>query len=427
LPNGFSNDIVVLISNRQSAICPGVFKEQMNEHQKIYTVSEITRVIKELVQSLGAAWVKGEISNFKQATSGHCYFTLKDKSSQIECALFVNVANQMRFMPKNGDKVVVYGDLSVYEKRGNYQIVVKHIETVGAGKLWFEFKMLESKLRGEGLFDEAHKKKLPIFPERIAVVTSPTGAAIRDIIDVISRRYPCVNVLLFPVHVQGDQAPEQIANAIDIANQIGNFDLMIVGRGGGSIEDLWAFNEEIVVRSIFASEIPVISAVGHEIDYTLSDLVADVRAPTPSAAAEIAVPDRTELKQRVEHATKRLTNLVRDKIDLAYKRLKNAQKEMALDRRLDTIRQLQQTIDQLTEQLRKSAIRVIENKNHGFKLCVEKLNHLSPLATLARGYTICYDVEHNLIKSVSQVEVGDGINVKLIDGQIACEVVMKNN
>jgi len=397
----------------------------MNESQKVYTVSEITYILKELIQSLGSVWIEGEISNFKRASSGHIYFTLKDKSSQIECALFVSVANKMSLMPKDGDKVVVYGDLSVYEKRGNYQVIVKYIEAIGAGRLWLELKKLESKFREEGLFDEAYKKRLPVFPEKIAVVTSPTGAAIRDIIDIISRRYPYVDISLFPVLVQGDQAAEQIANAINIVNQIGDFDLMIVGRGGGSIEDLWAFNEEIVVRSIFASEIPVISAVGHEIDYTLSDLVADVRAPTPSAAAEIAVPDRTELEQKLEQSTRRLTSLVKDKIDRARERLENVKKGLAVERRLDTIRQLQQTTDQLTEQLRRSVTRVIENKSHRFKLCVEKLNQLSPLATLERGYTVCYDVKNNLIKSISQVEVGDEINVRLTDGQIVCEVINK--
>ena len=395
----------------------------MNELQKVYTVSEITRIVKELIQSLGSAWIEGEISNFKRASSGHIYFTLKDKSSQIECALFANMANKMRFMPKGGDKVVVYGDLSVYEKRGNYQVIVRYIEVIGFGRLWLELKRLESKLREEGLFGEEHKKELPDFPEKIAVVTSPTGAAIRDIIGIISRRYPYVDILLFPVRVQGDLAAEQIANAIDIVNQIGDFDLMIVGRGGGSIEDLWAFNEEIVVRSVFASEIPVISAVGHEIDYTLSDLVADVRAPTPSAAAEIAVPDRTELEQRLNQSTKRLTNLVKDKINRARERLESAKKGLAVEQRLDTIRQLQQTTDQLTEQLRRSVIRVIEDKSHRFMLCVEKLNQLSPLATLARGYSICYDAEHSVIKSASQVEAGDQVNIKLTDGQIACEVV----
>lgn len=395
----------------------------MNESQKVYTVSEINSIVKELIQSLGSAWVEGEISNFKKASSGHCYFTLKDKSSQISCALFSNVVNKIRLEFKDGDKVIVYGDLSVYEKRGNYQIVVRYIETLGAGKLWLEFKRLEKKLRDEGLFDEIYKKKLPTFPERIAVVTSSEGAAVRDIINIISRRYPYIHIIIFSVHVQGVMAAEEIANAIDTVNRIGDFDFMIVGRGGGSIEDLWAFNEEIVVRSIFESEIPVISAVGHEIDFTLSDFVADVRAPTPSAAAEIAVPNITELKQRIEQSKIRLTNLAINKIQRMRERFENVQKGLQVERRRDEIRQLQQTNDQLTERLNRSILRVIENKNHRFNLCVEKLKQLSPLATLTRGYSICYDEEKNIIKKTTQIKAGDKVKVRLTDGQIVCEVI----
>lgn len=394
----------------------------MNKIQNVYTVSEITHRIKKLILSLGSAWVKGEISNFTQASSRHIYFTLKDKSSQIKCVLFSNTASRIHPMPKEGDKVIVYGKLGVYEKRGHHQLIVKDVKTVGAGKLYLEFKRLKKKLSEEGLFDKSHKKELPSFPERIAVVTSSKGAAIRDIIKVITRRYPYIHMLVFPVHVQGDLAAKEIVNALDTANQIGNFDLMIVGRGGGSIEDLWAFNEEIVVRSIFASEIPVVSAVGHETDYTLSDFVADLRAPTPSAAAELTVPDKVELKHRLDQSTRKLTNLVKNKIGQMHERLENAKKGLAVERRLDEVRQLQQTTDQLTEQLRKSVLHVVESKNHRFKLCVEKLNQLSPLATLARGYSVCYDAGDNVVKSVSQVQAGDEITVRVTDGQIACEV-----
>lgn len=391
--------------------------------KKIYTVSEITRVIKRKIQSLGSVCVEGEISNLSQSIRRHCYFTLKDKSSQIKCAIFANVASKVHPMPKDGDKVRVYGALNVYEARGYHQIIVKRIEPVGAGKLMLELERLKNQLREEGLFDDAFKKKLPAFPEKIAVVTSPTGAAVRDIIDVIGRRYPFVEIVFFPVLVQGTRAAGQIVNAVELANQIGDFDLMIVGRGGGSIEDLWAFNEETVVRSIFNSEIPVISAVGHETDFMLSDFVADLRAPTPSAAAELAVQDKIELKRKIDQSRRRLTALVKDKIDRERKRYETAEKGLAADRRLDEVRQLQQTTDRLTGQLHAAATRVIENRSHRFKLCVEKLNQLSPLATLSRGYSICYDTDRHVIRSVSQVEAGDEINVKVADGQIVCEVV----
>jgi len=395
----------------------------MNGNKKIYTVSEITQIIKEIITQLGSIWIEGEISNFKRASSGHCYFTLKDESSQIQCALFSGEARKIRIKPKDGQKVILYGDLGVYETRGQHQIIVRYMENLGTGQLQLEFEKLKNRLSQEGLFDKVHKKEIPIFPEKIAVVTSPTGAAIRDIIDVISRRYPYVDITVFPVLVQGEKAAEQIANAIKIANQFEEFDIMIISRGGGSMEDLWAFNEEIVVRSIFASEIPVISAVGHEIDFTLSDFVADLRAPTPSAAAEIAVPDKAEIKIRFDQYSRRLSSLMNDKIERERKRLENIQKSLQIERRLDEIRQFQQITDQLTEQLRKSMVYAIENKKQQFKLFVEKLNQLSPLSTLSRGYSICYDKEQNIIKSLSQVQTGDEINVRLADGEIVCKVL----
>jgi len=261
--------------------------------EKIYTVSELTREIKQVLETgFPCLWVEGEISNFKRHSSGHLYFTLKDENSQIRCAMWRYRANDLIFRPEDGMKVLVQGNLQVYEPGGYYQIIVQQVQPAGVGELQLAFEQLKKKLYAEGLFDEAHKKPIPIFPERIGVITSPTGAAIRDIISVITRRFPIAQIILAPVRVQGPGAKEEIVQAIQDFNEFGEVDVLIVGRGGGSLEDLWAFNEEVVARAIFTSKIPIISAVGHEIDFSISDFVADRRAPTPSAAAEMAVPDR---------------------------------------------------------------------------------------------------------------------------------------
>ncbi|OGV74134.1 MAG: exodeoxyribonuclease VII large subunit, partial [Lentisphaerae bacterium RIFOXYA12_FULL_60_10] len=257
---------------------------------KALTVTELTRRIRAaLEQGIGPVVVEGEVSNVRRPSSGHCYFTLKDETAQIAAVLFRGVLETLRIVPKDGLQVRVRGELTVYEKNGNYQILVRHLEETGRGSLQARFEQLKSRLQQEGLFDAARKRPLPVLPRHIGIVTSPTGAAIRDILQVLSRRFPNLHVLVAPVRVQGDGAAEAIAAAIDRLNQRADLDVLIIGRGGGSLEDLWAFNEEVVARAVFRSRLPVISAVGHEIDFTISDFVADVRAPTPSAAAEIVV------------------------------------------------------------------------------------------------------------------------------------------
>jgi exodeoxyribonuclease VII large subunit len=291
---------------------------------KILTVSELTYEIKkhiELEPRFQDVWLQGEISNYKVHTSGHVYFTLKDENASIKAALWKSRADiyLKNFRFKDGDKVLVHGKVEVYEPSGEYKIIVDFIEPLGIGELQMKFEMLKQKLAAEGLFDRKYKKPIPEYPSRIGIVTSPTGAAIRDMINIISRRFPAVEIILYPVRVQGEGAAEEIAQAIYDFNRYGGVDVIIVGRGGGSVEDLWAFNEEIVARAIFASRIPIISAVGHEIDYSISDFVADLRAPTPSAAAELVVKNRDDVLENVRNIWFTIHQLVMDKIKMGKK------------------------------------------------------------------------------------------------------------
>ncbi|MEE9165043.1 MAG: exodeoxyribonuclease VII large subunit, partial [Nitrospinota bacterium] len=272
---------------------PHVEENSENPERQVYTVTEITRAIKfSLETEFPRVWIEGEISNLRIPSSGHMYLTIKDEESQIKVVMFRSGKSQLKFGPKDGDQVIVKGKITVYEPRGEYQIVIDYMEPKGIGALQLAFQQLKEKLSKEGLFDEELKKSLPLLPQKIGIITSPTGAAVRDILNIIDRRFPNVHILIAPVKVQGEGAAQEIAAAVKDLNKIKGVDVIIVGRGGGSIEDLWAFNEEVVARAIFESEIPVISAVGHEIDFTISDFVADLRAPTPSAAAELVVRDK---------------------------------------------------------------------------------------------------------------------------------------
>ena len=295
-------------------------------------------------------WIEGEISGLARPRSGHIYFKLKDDNSQINCAMFRQAAQRLKFPPKDGDAVFLHGHLGIYEARSEYQIIGDRMEPAGVGALQLAFERLVEQLEGEGLFDPARKKPLPDFPERIGIVTSATGAALQDILRLLSRRYPLVEVVLCPTLVQGDEAAPMIAGAIERLNRFSDIDLLIVGRGGGSIEDLWAFNEEIVARAIFASEIPIVSAVGHETDVTISDLVADVRAPTPSAAVELIVPDREELGRRVSSFEVRLFRSVKACIASARAELTNMDNRIVPGQRIDAINRFYQRIDGLETQ-----------------------------------------------------------------------------
>ncbi|HDL78351.1 MAG TPA: exodeoxyribonuclease VII large subunit, partial [Bacteroidetes bacterium] len=280
---------------------------QQAPEKKIYTISEITRKIKRLLENaIPSIWLEGEISNFKRHSSGHIYFVLKDENSQISCVMWRGRNNGLYFTPQDGMKIQARGNVTVYEKRGNYQFEVLQMQPAGLGELQMALEQLKQSLKAEGLFDEQHKKKIPQYPEKIGIVTSPTGAAIRDLVSVVQRRFPSVQLILNPVRVQGAEAAGEIARAIDEFNAYGDVDVLIVGRGGGSLEDLWAFNEEVVARAIFRSKIPVISAVGHEIDFGISDFVADLRAPTPSAAAELVVRNREELLHTIQYLAQKM-------------------------------------------------------------------------------------------------------------------------
>lgn len=391
---------------------------------RVFSVSQINAYIKSLLDEdilLSGFFIEAEISNFKHHSSGHFYFTLKDSLSAINCVMFKTNAQALKFVPENGMKVLVYGRVSIYEKTGQYQIYAELLEPSGKGALYAAFEQLKTKLKNEGLFETAHKKEIPKFPECIAVVTSRTGAVIKDIINVCKRRNPYVKLVLFPVPVQGDGAAAEIARAIGLVNEWGQADTIIVGRGGGSIEDLWAFNEEITVRAVFNSKIPVISAVGHETDVTIVDFAADLRAPTPSAAAELAVPDVAELKAKIDLSLKRIGAAVRNKIFISKTRLKNNRLRKPLDR----IYNLQVYISGLQDRLGKEIFNRIEENRALLGSKIVNLELVSPLNVLKRGYSLVYDKDERLITDSGSVSENDIVNIRLREGSLSCSVLGK--
>lgn len=392
--------------------------------EKVYTVTDITREIKGLLeQSFPAVWVEGEISNYLLHSSGHRYFTLKDENAQIKCTLWRFRGDQLQFEPADGMNVMAWGSITVYERNGQYQLDVVELVPAGVGRLQIAFQKLKEKLFEEGLFDEEHKKALPRFPERIGVVTSPTGAAIRDIARIIRHRFPGVMIILNPVRVQGEGAAEEIAQAIYEFNQYKGIEVMIVGRGGGSLEDLWAFNEETVARAIFDSEIPVISAVGHEIDLTISDFVADARAATPSAAAQMVVPERDTILEQIETNTGKLATTLVSLIGRLKQRLKSVEESYGFRRPLDIITQRSQKLDELSRQLENSTKGYTEIKSSAISLLIEKLKALSPAAVLKRGYSITRRLpELKIIKDAGMLKKMDRVEVKLYRGRIETKV-----
>jgi exodeoxyribonuclease VII large subunit len=437
---------------------------------KYVTVGALTKYIKrkfEVDPHLRDLWIKGEISNFKYHSRGHMYFTLKDEQARIQAVMFAGYNQYLTFRPEDGMKVLVRGEISVYEPSGNYQIYVKEMQPEGIGNLYLAYEQLKKRLEAEGLFSPEHKKPIPAFPRYIGVVTSPTGAAIRDIITTIRRRYPIATVILFPTLVQGEQAAESIVRSIEKANELGYIDVLIVGRGGGSIEELWAFNEEIVARAIFASQVPIISAVGHETDFTIADFVADLRAPTPTGAAELAVPHITELMERISQRKLRLMRAMKEKIAAESDRLSRLQKsyvfrypeklyeqkeqqldsllerlqrhtERLLDKKSERLEQLRlkllryhpneqlsrmkEKYESLTKSLEKEMRSVIEHQQLRFTSLVSHLHALSPLKIMERGYSLVYNEKKELVKSIRQLQLGDTIQVRLQDGQIDCHV-----
>lgn len=442
----------------------------MLEQQKFLSVNALTKYIKRKFDAdphLQDIYVKGEISNFKQHSSGHMYFTLKDERARILAVMFSSYSRTMKFIPENGMKVLIRGEITVYEPSGQYQIYVKEMRPEGIGDLFLAYEQLKQRLEAEGLFAKEKKKAIPLFPKTVGVITSPTGAAVRDILTTIKRRFPIASILVIPALVQGENAAPSIAGAIKKANTLSEIDVLIVGRGGGSIEELWAFNEELVARAIFSSNIPIISAVGHETDFTIADFVADLRAPTPTGAAELAVPHIDELMERVLQRQTRLLRAINERLRANQERLNRLKKSYAFRYPERLYQQKLEHTDKLTERLIKGAAKlsavkaayqetlqkrlirqhprqllqvskeqfsrsekemeramqqILIKKQTQYDRMISTLQALSPLKIMERGYSLAYTKDHQLVKSVKQVKQNDGLQIKLTDGSLLCTV-----
>lgn len=441
------------------------------EEKQYVSITALTKYIKRKFDAdphLQDMYVKGEISNFKQHSSGHMYFTLKDEKARILAVMFSSFNKSIKFRPENGMKVLVKGDITVYEQSGQYQMYIKEMQPDGIGDLYLAFEQLKEKLLKQGLFSKEYKKPLPKYPHTVGVITSPTGAAIRDILTTLKRRYPIANILVIPALVQGEQGAASIVKAIEHANQSHDIDVLIVGRGGGSIEELWSFNEEIVARAIFASRIPIISAVGHETDTTIADYVADLRAPTPTGAAELAVPHIDELIERVLTRQTRIIRNIKEKINVQAQRYDRLSKSYAFKYPQRLYEQKLEQVDKSTELLQRAAQALFVNRNEEYIRTIRRLERnnlntllqtavqqqtktekalnraftslllakkkehqrvnmaldaLSPLKIMDRGYSLVYDEDDHLVKSTEQIRLNDNIKIKLVDGSITCEVL----
>ncbi len=384
------------------------------------TVTDLNKYIKNKIdgdEMLNNVLVKGEISNFKNHYTGHMYFTLKDESSLIKCVMFKSYTTHLSFMPKDGMKVMVLGSVAVFERDGIYQIYAKAMKEDGLGSLYTAYEELKKKLEQEGLFAESHKKKIPFMPKTIGVLTSNTGAVIRDIINVSTRRNPGVHIRLYPVPVQGSGAAEKIAEGIKFMNENQLADVLIIGRGGGSLEDLWPFNEEIVARAIYDSELPIISAVGHETDFTIADFVADLRAPTPSAAAELAVANIEDVRETLKLYNNRYKVALKKKIELMRLSYEKCMARPAYKNPTQKINEQYMVIDMKVKALQNSMMLKLKEAKTSFVKETAKLDSLSPLKTLTRGYSIVTEQDGKIIKSVNDLNSGEKVNLRLSDGQ----------
>lgn len=401
----------------------------MTEGRRIATVSQINNYIKALLDQmpiLQNIWIKGEISNLKLHSSGHIYLTLKDEGAVLKAVMFKNSAKSLRFKPVDGTKVLARGRISVYEAGGQYQMYIEEMEAEGMGDLYAKFEALKKQLSEEGLFDESRKKPIPKFPQSIGIVTSPTGAAIRDMINVLRRRCPMVNVVIYPCLVQGENAAKSISEGIEYFNSKKKVDVIIAGRGGGSIEDLWAFNEEITARSVAASDIPVISAVGHEVDFTICDFVADLRAPTPSAAAELAVPDMIELKRIIDTSKITMATLLKNKVETQIRQLDLLSKRSSLTQFDKLLFDKAQATDALYDRCIMAYKNKTEVTQKQFVALCGKLSALSPIAIFERGYCSA-SKNGKIISKVSQIDEGDNLTLRLSDGELDCNVTERRN
>lgn len=393
--------------------------------QPVYTVAQVNSYIKAAMDKdpiLSGLFIRGEISNFKTYPSGHSYFSLKDEGGSIRCVMFRREASRLRFRPENGMKVIAFGRITVFPRDGQYQLYCGELTPEGAGDLHVAFEQLKEKLFREGLFDASHKKPLPRYPERIALVTSPAGAALRDMLRILGARYPLASVVLLPVRVQGAGAPEEIAAALRYASAHRIADLVITGRGGGSIEDLWAFNEEIVARAIYDCKIPVISAVGHEPDVTIADFVADLRAATPSNAAELAVPDQNELRAALTRYQGRMAAAESARMERAGQRLSRLSMSRVFQNPLNQIEERRVLVDFQGRRLSHGLSSALSRERERFAGLAAALDALSPLKVLGRGYAIVQTPDGQVVSAAAQVKVDDRLTVRLADGQLDCRV-----
>jgi exodeoxyribonuclease VII large subunit len=390
-----------------------------------WSVTDLTRYLRDLLESeenLQDLWVEGEVSNLSRPASGHLYFTLKDRNAALRCVMWRNAVMQQAYLPRDGDAIEIHGSISIYEASGNYQLYGDLIRPAGEGALYQEFLRLKAQLEAEGLFDPQRKSSIPIWPQTIGIVTSPTGAALRDMLDTIQRRFPPIKIILSPTPVQGDQAPQGILSALQTLNQVVKPDLILLARGGGSIEDLMAFNDEQVARAIANSPTPIITGIGHETDFTIADFAADLRAPTPTAAAELATPNQAELRESLSELSKSIHQLTMNYLFTQRRWLEGQQNRLQLRTPLAQIHRGQQRLDELNARAGRSLVHTIEiNRTHlvGLEL---RLNALSPRAVLARGYSIVTQVDGSLVRSTKQVQPADDLQVQVSDGKFDVRV-----
>lgn len=393
--------------------------------QRILDVTEVNSYIKSMLDSddlLSGLYIRGELSNYKIYPSGHHYFTLKDAESSLRCVMFRGSAQRLRFRPENGMKVIVAGRITVFPRDGAYQLYCTEITPDGVGDLYVAFEQLKQKLLAEGLFDPAHKKPLPAYPHRIAIITSGAGAAVMDMLRILGKRYPLSKVMILPVRVQGVEAPAEIAGAIRYANRYQIADVIITGRGGGSMEDLWAFNDERVARAIFASEIPVVSAVGHEPDVTISDFVADVRAATPSNGAELTAPDQTDLRQRLLEIQTRLNADMQKKLTLSRKALQTLAEKRVLQNPLNYLQDQRMLLSHCQQRLGAASRQLLSSKRQQYIRLTASLDAMSPLKVLGRGYSVVHGPDGTVVQTAAQLKAGDRITVRLRQGSLLADV-----
>ena len=392
---------------------------------KIFSITEINKLVKELLQdNFPSIWVKGEISNFIEASSGHWYFSLKDNSAQVRCTMFRGKNNEVKWVPKNGDLIEVQCNIGLYEQRGDYQLNVSSLQQAGLGKLFEEFNQLKQKLDAEGLFDKEQKKTLPPHPNSIGVITSPDASVLRDVITTLKRRNKSLKVIIYPTPVQGKTAPQGIIGAIKLANQRNEVDILIVCRGGGSIEDLWSFNDELVAREIFSSRLPIISAIGHQTDITISDFVADLRAPTPTAAAEIISTSYEELLVNLEYFKSNLLNIIQNKIEQLTQRIDFLEKGLVSP--IQKIASQYDLISALKNRMQITITSQLEKYREQIKSYKQNLSHLNPNEILSRGYSIILTQNKKIINNASAMSVSDKIKIKFHEGNAEASITKIN-